>query len=369
MKGLADLIRDPDGRAFLHEAGIFLDPAAFLAAVAPMGGPCAIYTHQQPSADFRRSVVAKIAALDAVKRLRPEAVDAVFVLIDTDRAESSKAATRISWRHPDGRVAALKVTPPGSGLREFRHVELDPAQLSAIAARLAAWLRQLPGGREAAEARLAALLPTFLPTVPVALGQWSASVAAFLLAAHLDARPRMTTVSLLADRGTLAAPLAALMGARDAFVAAVDRRVAELHGAGIETAVSTLPADYLPLFHSCPADGTRLRLRLRRQGGDRHATAQCRCGRRYDFPLGPRGQDMEALFATGRWSPDVTLPVLLNGSFSGMVAGRSSALYSLVLGAAMREALGTRPVPILVPAALAAAQPGPDGLLQSWLTG
>ena len=62
------------------------------------------------------------------------------------------------------------------------------------------------------------------------------------------------------------------------------------------------------------------------------------------------------------------LPVLLNRLFSGVVAGRSSALYLLVQGAAMQEALGMQPLPVLVPESLAEAEQGLPGLMQQWLT-
>lgn len=154
----------------------------------------------------------------------------------------------------------------------------------------------------------------------------------------------------------------------DAFVACFNARVAALRACGIDPAVAPLAEGYLPLFHCCPVDGERIRLHRRRAGwlGGRGADPRRPPLR---LPARPAGTSLDALFATGRWSPDVVLPVLLNDRFSGLVAGRSSALYCPVLNAAMAEALGMRPIPILAPAALGGAMPGPDGLVQSWLTG
>ena len=377
MKGLRELIDSPEGRLLLAEAGIFTDPHAFLAAAAPAATPLPgaepailpIYVHQQPCVDYRRSVAVKLRALDAVRRVRPDAIDAVFVLIDTDRAASSKAATRIAWEDAQGRRHRLKLTPPGSDALEFRHLLVDPRQLDRIADRLRAWLRQMPGDRAKAIARLDALRPLLVPADAMPMSRYAATIGSFLLDARLDVRLRTMMVSDLADDGALAPSLATILDGLDEFRAVFNARVAALHAAGIETAVAEVAEDYLPLFYSCPIDGTRLRLRKRRIGGDLHAVAESPAGRRYAFPLGDRGTNLEVLYAAGRWSPDVTLPILLNDRFSGMVAGRSSALYSLVLTATMRAALAMRPIPILVPAALAADCPGPDGLLQAWLTG
>jgi hypothetical protein len=43
----------------------------------------------------------------------------------------------------------------------------------------------------------------------------------------------------------------------------------------------------------------------------------------------------------------------LNDFVSGAVAGKSSALYGLVLNAVLEKALGKQPVPMVVPASLA----------------
>ena len=52
------------------------------------------------------------------------------------------------------------------------------------------------------------------------------------------------------------------------------------------------------------------------------------------------------------------LPTLLNDLASGVVAGKSSAIYGIVLNRVLREALDKEPVPMLVPEGL--TSPGPD---------
>ncbi len=368
MRDLRGLLATPDGRAVLAGAGISTDPTAFLSALDGRGRQT-VYVHQQPGADYRRSVTAKLVALAALHSARPDRVDPLFVLIDTDRAHSSKAATRIAWQDGAGHRHLLKLTPAGTERLEFRHLPVDPPQLAAVADRLAAYVRQLPAGRAAAGDRLDRLRPLLAPAVPVPFGAYAAAVGGFLLRRRLGQDLPTATVSDMTADGSLAAVLASLLGALEDFVAAFNARVAGLRAAGIATAVGPLPPDYLPLFYSCPAEGSRLRLRRVRRGGAFFAEGVGPAGVAYSFPLGTRGNDLDAILAAGRWSPDVTLPVLLAGRFAGMVAGRSSALYSLVLTSAMRAALGRDLGPILVPAALGEDLPGPDGLLQAWLTG
>jgi hypothetical protein len=48
----------------------------------------------------------------------------------------------------------------------------------------------------------------------------------------------------------------------------------------------------------------------------------------------------------------VLLPVFLNDLASGVVGGRSSAVYGMVLNRVLREALGEDPIPMLVPESL-----------------
>jgi hypothetical protein len=55
---------------------------------------------------------------------------------------------------------------------------------------------------------------------------------------------------------------------------------------------------------------------------------------------------------TDRWSPDVCFPIFFNDLVSGFVAGKSSAIYLIILNAVLHEVLDKKPVPILVPESL-----------------
>ena len=72
---------------------------------------------------------------------------------------------------------------------------------------------------------------------------------------------------------------------------------------------------------------------------DHYAAVVCRYGRRYRFHLGSGTLSSASWKRSDRWSPDVSLPVHLNRLASGIVAGRSSALYGMVLNEVMERAL------------------------------
>lgn len=367
MKGLRDLLGCAEGRARLAQAGLSVEADPFLAAL-PIGRPARIYVHQQPAADPRRSVMAKLDALSGLWRRWPERVEPAFLRIDTDRAASSRTAVRIAWEGGSGR-RHLKLTQPGSDRVESRHLQLDPPTLAEVARRLEAYIRQQPAGTREALARLERIRPLLAPAEPLSHARHAAQLGDFLMAERYGTPLPAIFVSSLAGDGTLAPVLARLLAGRDRFILAFNQAVRAQRAAGIETAVANLPADYLPLFLSCPVDGERLRLRCALDGRRELAVCISAAGRRYAFPLDDGRGLPDELLATGRWSPDVTLPILLAGRFDGVVAGRSSALYLMVFAAAMREALGLRPVPVLVPAGLADLPAGPDGLLQRWLMG
>ncbi|MGW2370732.1 hypothetical protein ACWCZ5_35385, partial [Streptomyces sp. NPDC001667] len=112
-------------------------------------------------------------------------------------------------------------------------------------------------------------------------------------------------------------------------------------------------------------DGVRLRLRRVRDGRSTLATAECACGSRYTYPLDP----LDELFATGRWSPDVCLLIFLNDLCSGWIAGKSTAIYTLIFHDVLKKVLGRRPIPVLVPAALAQPQAKESRLVHRYVTG
>jgi len=127
--------------------------------------------------------------------------------------------------------------------------------------------------------------------------------------------------------------------------------------------------DYLPLFYSCDRDDQRFRLHHIIEGDAHFAIGACGSRHIHKFYLGSDTLSIDSLAQTERWSPDVFLPGLLNDMVSGFVAGRSSALYLIVLNAVLRQVLGKSPVPVLVPESLAVENNTPeqiDSLLYSY---
>lgn len=350
MRDLAALLATPEGRAFLTAAGTTDEPGSFLAALkAPRAAPSEtarpVFVHQQIYLDYRASVVAKLLALRDLA-LRSMALEPCFLWIDTDRAGSDKLSLRLYLPTPQGRTA-VRLAPAGCEDREPRFIPLDPARLAAGLDHIAATIAGRPGGGGAAAARFAALRPLLAPGGTLAdLGQrWSNA----LFEATLDWSPAALRVSDLVADGALRPALALLLNRRADFVAAVNARIAALRDFGIQPAMKPLPDDYLPLFLTDPVDGRRRRLRLERDGPLRLAVADGSGGRRHRFPLGREALSLEALEAGAAWSPDVTLPLLVAEGFSGLVAGRSSALYLLVLQPAFAAVGGPPPLPVLVP--------------------
>ena len=194
----------------------------------------------------------------------------------------------------------------------------------------------------------------------------------WLLREQLGFSPPSAFVSTLAARRLLARTLGDALAAIADLVRAFNDAVRELIGADVDPQVRSLPPDYLPLNYSCRSCGARRRLRLERDGADHFAATTCSCGARERFHLGARALSLGELEATERWSPDVTLPVYLNDLASGVVVGRSSALYGLVLDAVLVRTLGRSPIPMLLPADLTDAldaQGEDDRFLYDYLVG
>ncbi len=129
---------------------------------------------------------------------------------------------------------------------------------------------------------------------------------------------------------------------------------------GINPQVKPRKEDYLPLFYSCDQDDQRFRLHHIIEGYEHFAIGACSSQHIHKFYLGEDALSIDSLVQTGRWSPDVFLPGFFNDMVSGFVAGRSSAIYLIVLNAVLRQVLGKSPVPVLVPEGLSEPNNSPD---------
>lgn len=371
MRSLPDLLLTHDGPAVLHRNGIFTDSADFLSHLRPplvnSGlGRLPVFLHQQPTPDVFPGVQAKLEMLAALAKESGQTVTPWVVGIDTDRAASSRVATRLTIVDRQGGSYSHKLTPPGSKYQEFRHIQTDPVHLALQGRRLA--VQVAPSSNPSQMARLDRVLTLIDRGKSVPYSHYAADLGQFLVHNAMGFAPNSMFSSALQGYPEPMNSLTQMLLGIDGFVAAFNEQILDLHKRDIQSAVAPLSRDYLPLFYSCPLSGERMRLRRRKDGRNILAEARSQAGQTYQFSLG-RGADLNALHASGRWSFDVTLPVYLSSMFSGLVAGRSSGLYCMVLQGAVRQAFGQSLCPILVPPALATWRDGQAGLFQRWLYG
>jgi hypothetical protein len=107
VRSLEDLVRSPEGRAFLEERGVLLSLEPFLAGLSPpvtdglpevgdLDRPL-VYSAHQIQSDYAPSVAAKLRALREVAG--QSRVAAVAVWLDMDRIGSNKLSSSIVWPH------------------------------------------------------------------------------------------------------------------------------------------------------------------------------------------------------------------------------------------------------------------------------
>lgn len=380
MQGLVELLGSVEGRGFLEARGVFTDTQAFVNRLRPPAdesmsgllglerGSLPVYLAQQAQADYGPSIVCKFQAgrdLAGVHAVAP-----VGIWQDMDRTGAHKEQTTLTWPGAGGE-GSIRLAPQRFKHLETRFVPVEPSRLEAAAAALEAWASSLEEGDEAL-VRAARLADLLRGTEHRTLSRVNHAIASHLLREHLGFEPPDIFVSELASGGLITGAVDAVVSTIDDVVSVYNLAIEALAAAGVDPVVRPLGPGYLPLHYSCPKDGTRCRLVHERAGPDHFAVTECRCGTAYRFHLGGASLSIEELAATGRWSPDVTLPIYLNDLASGLVAGRSSALYGLVLGEVLQRVLGARPVPMLVPDGLLRMLSGGDpahSLLHAYLTG
>jgi hypothetical protein len=261
----------------------------------------------------------------------------------------------------------VRLAPTGCERMEPRFIRMDAARLRHSVDRIAQLIRQMPGNGKVGLARFERLRP-FLEGGDT-LADFSRKLTDLLLAETLSFQPRPVLVSALIASGALTAALETILNRQPDFVAVFNERIRTLQSLGIAPQVKPLPEDYLPLFMPCPIDGSRLRLRLGRAGATYFASATDSGGTEHRYELGHSVLTIDQLDRQVRWSPDVTLPVLVNGRYSGMVAGKSSALYMLVFRDVMRKVMDAMPPPVLVPADWDMFPGAFDSLIGAYLSG
>jgi hypothetical protein len=382
MSALPELAASEPG--ILREEGLFLEPGPFLEALSPPGrGALArlsdpsrggderplVYVGQQLSVDYGASVLAKLTTLGDLQASHD--VRGCALWVDVDRAGSDKRMTVISWPRRDGRTG-VSMVPPGSKDREPRFIPIEKRGLLKALDRLRTYLGEAGVGPLGLD-RYAELRGVLCGSRVETLADLSAEISELLLAWY-GIRLVPVRLSSLLEEEDLTEQVVACLNALPRVIDVFNRSLLDLRERGIDPLLHPLADDYLPLRISCATDGTRLPLR-RLDGADgAYAVATCRCGATYRFRLGSGELSFDQIAQTHRWSPDVLLPTLLNDLASGVVAGKSSAIYGMVLNRVLREALDKEPVPMLVPEGLTSPAPDDtrlvaDSLMVSYLMG
>lgn len=352
MRDLIALYKCPEGRRVLRREGVFDDASTFLDHLRPPARAAAneaslpIYVHQQPCLDYRWSVVAKIEALKELAA-SDDRIDPVFVWLDGDRSGADKSGLRLYWLF-EGRKTAIRFAPAGCERKAYCRIVMDPDRLTSAVDHLEGLIRHDRRNRTRRLERLEKMRPALLTTG--SLAEYNTRQGAFLFQQVLRFLPRSVPASKMVAQGAFNDVLEEILNRQSAFVESFNLRIARLRAMGISTQVGPVPDDYLPLFIDDPRHGVRLRLRMKRSKTDTYAVACDRSGRVcYRFHLGGKRLSMGEVVSCASWSPDVTITILLNDLFSGVVAGRSSALYLMVFHAVMHDVLGMKPLPVFVP--------------------
>jgi len=382
MSTLPELAASEPG--IFREEGVFLERRPFLKAISPpkrgalarLSDPSGggddrslVYIGQQLSVDYGASVLAKLTTL--AKLQADDDVRGCALWVDVDRAGSDKRMTVISWPRRGGR-AGVSIAPPGSKDREPRLIPIEKRELMKALDRLRTYLGEAGVDRRGLD-RYAHLREILSRSRAETLADVSAEISDLLLAEY-GIRLAPVRLSSLLEEKELTEQVVACLNALPRVIEVFNRTLFDLRERGIDPLLHPLADDYLPLRISCASDGTRLPLR-RHDGADgAYAVATCRCGATYRFRLGRRELSFDQIAETRRWSPDVLLPALLNDLASGAVAGKSSAIYGMVLNRVLREALDKKPIPMLVPEGLtspdaADARLVADSLMVTYLMG
>ncbi|MGE5378209.1 MAG: hypothetical protein ACM3XO_24365 [Bacteroidota bacterium] len=368
MQTLADLMSSPQGRQWLASKGVYTSQQQFreglkapeqsgLAVMLGVNGKKLICSGQQLYIDYHQSVLSKILTLREFKD-DPDLFP-FFLWVDTDRSGSDNLITKFAWP-VDSKKGPIRITPAGIKDIESRFVQLDPMQLRGAIDKLGTHLRQSNVIRKSAKAKYQELRKFFDCESAGILSDFNYQVTYFLLNKQLGYGPSAVILSDAINQGLITGEVDLVINHLDEVIKVFNASVQSMLELGVDPQVEIRDQDYLPLFYSCNVDHQRLRLKHVVEGGDHFATCLCKCGESYRFYLGTNVLSISEISETRRWSPDVLMPAFFNDYVSGYVAGKSSALYLLIINDAIRQILDKTPVPILVPESLGRANSEPD---------
>jgi hypothetical protein len=360
LQTLADLLNSAEGLAFLESEGVFIEQRAFkdrlrkpakanLADEFHADNTYLVCSGQQVYVDYQQSVLSKIEVLQDMEKEKD--LYPFFIWVDTDRSGSDKLVTKLAWPGPS-KKGPITILPPGTREVETRFARIDSSQLSSAIARLETFLRQSGEERKGAKDKFLQLHTFFTNGQAGTLSEFNLRLTDFLLTQVLGFTPRSVTLSSLLNREYILDEVNLFVNRVGDVVEVLNEAMGTLADKGIDPQVTPLDEGYLPLFYSCDVDDTRLRLYHYVDGNDHFAVSACKCGQDYRFYMGSGTLSIADIAETDRWSPDVCFPIFFNDLVSGFVAGKSSAIYLIVLNEALRQVLDKTPVPILVPKSL-----------------
>lgn len=352
MRTLGELMASRDGRNLLEMHGVLSSQERFLRSVRPPPDPrlakrvgvapgrALVYAAHQLMTDYGASVMAKLRATRQVDE--QAGIGSVLVWLDMDRTGADRNSAGTMIRGPGGALQ-IRLASRRHDDKELRFVPLERARLEETVRRIGGWARQ----HGAVGERLSRFVDVVRDTRTLA--EANLMLTSFLLHEHLGIGIPSVLVSDIADSGLLTETIDEVVQAADDVVTVFNAAVDSLVAGDVNPQVHHLRPDYLPLHYSCPRDDRRCTLSRRRVGPDTFAVTRCACGASYRFHLGSRSLSIREVAATGRWSADVTLPLYLNDLSSGVVGGRSSALYGIVLNQVLEKVLARRPIPMFLP--------------------
>ncbi len=293
-----------------------------------------------------------------------------FLWVDTDRSGSDNLITKFAWP-AHSKKGPIRISPSAAKDTESRFVQLDESQLRSAIDKLGTHLRQSGVKRESAKAKYQQLRAMFMRENAGTLSEFNLRLSEFLLDNCFNYNPYPVVLSDVLNKGMITDEVNLFVNHVDDIVKVFNAAIQSLKQEEVDPQLTALAENYLPLFFSCELDDRRLRLHQYIDGNDHFAVGTCKCGQGYKFYLGNTSLDVSELTQTDRWSPDVCFPMFVNNLVSGFVAGKSSAIYLIVMAEVLRKVLNKRPVPVLVPESLGRPPSGdaqPDSLLYSYMS-
>lgn len=380
MQTLIDLLNSNEGLRFLKSEGVFVNRQPFMDQLKmPVNLGLAddlgvknrklICSGQQIYVDYRQSVLSKIEILQEM--VQDDDLFPFFLWVDTDRSGSDNLITKFAWPAAS-KKGPISILPPNTREVETRFATLTSPVLMSAIDKLETHLRQSGESIEGAKERYQQLRAIFSNKSASPLSEFNLQLTDFLLTNVFGYMPSSLTLSACLEREAIQAEVDLFVNRVADVVEIFNQAVENLIQKGIDPQVKPLATNYLPLFYSCEVDDMRLRLYHQIDNGDHYAVSRCKCGQEYKFYLGHNTLTIAEIARTRRWSPDVCFPIFFNDLVSGFVAGKSSAIYLIVMNAVVRHVLDKTPVPILAPDTLELEESDPiqiDSLIYRYLSG